>query len=131
MDCTGVASHLVAYHLATVSDEERDAIDAHLLGCRGCLETFLALKRAMDRGPATKPSAAVRARLRAEVAASFPRRTLARRIPLYQGLALAAAAAVVALLVPSLIKRNAPYDAREATHEVDTARPRAVSLQIY
>ena len=44
MDCAGVASHLVAYHFATVSDEERDAIDAHLLGCKACLEAYFALK---------------------------------------------------------------------------------------
>ena len=80
MDCAGVASHLVAYHFATVSDEERDAIDAHLLGCKACLEAYFALKRAADKRPLEKPSARVKDRLRAEVAATFPatKRTGAR-----------------------------------------------------
>lgn len=137
MDCAGVASHLVAYHFATGTDEERDAIDAHLLGCRPCLETYLALKRATDRGPLEKPSASVRARLRAEVAETFPRAPRVaiwrRRIPLYQGLFAAAVAAAIALAVPSLMRGGprAPHDAREGTPHIDSARPSAESFQIY
>jgi len=137
MDCAGVASQLVAYHFATATDAERDAIDAHLLGCRPCLETYLALKRATDRGPLEKPSASVRARLRAEVAETFrpaPRVGLMRRrIPLYQGLFAAAVAAAIALAVPSLLRSGprAPLDAREGAPRIDSARPSAESLQIY
>ena len=142
MDCTGVAGHLVAYHFATVSDEERDAIDAHLLGCTTCLASYLALKRATDKSPPERPSAAVKARLRAEVAAAFPARVeksarvrlLARRIPLYQGLFAAALAAAIALVVPTLLRREQQRGLRgvsETTAQIDSARPRAESFQIY
>ncbi|MDB5219434.1 MAG: hypothetical protein JWO86_7361 [Myxococcaceae bacterium] len=140
MDCTGVASHLVAYHFATVSDEERDAIDAHLLGCTTCLASYFALKRAADKSPLERPAASVKARLRAEVAASFsaarskpPARVtlLARRIPLYQGLAAAAVAAAIALAVPTLLREQRQRDLPEGTAQIDSARPRAESFQIY
>ena len=135
MDCTRVAGHLVAYHFATVSDEERDAIDAHLLGCRTCLEAYFALKRAADRSPLDRPSAHVRERLRASVAAEFPARSpvrlFARRIPLYQGLFAAAVAAAIALVVPTLLRDQARRDVREGAARVDSARPRAESFEIY
>jgi len=126
---------LVAYHFATVSDEERDAIDAHLLGCRTCLEAYLALKRAADKSPLERPGARVRERLRADVAAAFPPKAgrvalLARRIPLYQGLAAAAIAAAIALAVPRLF--HEPHRAvPEGAARVDSARPHAESFQIY
>jgi hypothetical protein len=143
MDCAGVAGHLVAYQFATVSDAERDAIDAHLLGCRTCLAAYLALKRAAEKRPLEKPSTSVKHRLRAEVAAAFPaeppRRSgrvtlLARRIPLYQGLFAAAVAAAIALVVPSLVRqqeREHRGDVREGAAQIDSARPRAESFQIY
>jgi anti-sigma factor RsiW len=145
MDCTGVAGHLVAYHFATVSDEERDAIDAHLLGCTTCLASYLALKRATDKSPPERPRAAVKARLRAEVASAFPERVqpsarvrlLARRIPLYQGLFAAAAAAAIALVVPRLVRGERQRDVSgangpsEGAAQIDSARPRAESFQIY
>jgi hypothetical protein len=147
MDCTGVASHLVAYHFATVSDEERDAIDAHLLGCTTCLASYFALKRAADRSPLERPTASVKARLRAEIAASFPAKAdaagpartavparvtlLARRIPLYQGLFAAAVAAAIALAVPTLLAQQRQRDVPEGTAQIDSARPRAESFQIY
>jgi len=138
MDCTGVASHLVAYHFATVSDEERDAIDAHLLGCTTCLASYLALKRATDKSPLERPAASVKARLRAEVAATFPTRAatarvtlLARRIPLYQGLFAAAVAAAIALAVPTLLREQRQRDVPEGAARIDSARPRAESFQIY
>lgn len=138
MDCTGVASHLVAYHFATVSDEERDAVDAHLLGCTTCLASYFALKRAADKSPLERPAASVKARLRAEVAASFPASArparvtlLARRIPLYQGLFAAAVAAAIALAVPTLLRQQRQRDVPEGTAQIDSARPRAESFQIY
>jgi hypothetical protein len=136
MDCAGVAGHLVGYlfQVATVSDEERDAIDAHLLGCKACLESYFALKRAAEKGPLERPSSKVKHRLRAEVAAAFPpkARLLARRIPLYQGLFAAAAAAAIALVVPTLLHRgDRGSDVREGAAQVDSARPRAESFQIY
>lgn len=140
MDCAGVATHLVTYHFAAsdLADEERDAIDAHLLECKSCLETYLSLKRAAEKRPVERPSPAARARLRAEVAATFaPEREkrvmfLVRRIPLYQGIAAAAVAAALALVLPGLLRGDgrAPSP-RDRGTEIDTARPRAASLTIY
>jgi anti-sigma factor RsiW len=137
MDCTGVASHLVAYHLGSIEGEERDAIDAHLLSCTACLKTYLALKRAADARPADRPSPEARARLRAEVARTFASSKeenvvplFRRRIPLYQGLAFAAVAAAIAFAAPSLFHRFS-HDVGDGAPEVDTSRPRAESLQIY
>jgi hypothetical protein len=146
MDCAGVRSRLVGYHFAALADDERDAVDAHLLGCGGCLRAYLAFKRATETRKSAeaiddRPSPEIRRRLRAEVAASFasgaselitPARPnvafLARRIPLYQGLAFAAIAAAITLLA---IGRARAVPVREGVPEVDSSRPRAESLQIY
>lgn len=141
MDCTGVASHLVAYHLGTVEADDRDAIDAHLLSCTACLKTYLALKRASDARPADRPSKAARDRLRAEVQRTFatPKEDVAppnvvplfrRRIPLYQGIAIAAVAAAIAIAAPRVIHRFS-HDIGDGAPEVDTSRSRAQALQIY
>lgn len=140
MDCAAVASHLVGYHFATLDDAERDAIDAHLLGCTTCLGAYLALKRASDQRPLEKPSAAVKARLRESVRTAFPKeeearpakvRLLARRIPLYQGLFAAALAAAIALAVPTLLRASRRGEVREGAPQVDSSRARAESFQIY
>lgn len=137
MDCTGVALHLVAYHLGTVTDEERDTVEAHLLGCAGCLKTYLALKRAADRAESDRPRPEVKAKLRAAVAKEFGRRPakaplFARRIPLYQGIALAAIAAAVALFAPSVVRRaTSRTDRAGAAAAIDSARTQAESLHIY
>ena len=139
MDCAGLASHLVGYHFATLDDAERDAIDAHLLGCTTCLGAYLALKRASEKHPLEKPSAAVKARLRADVLAAFPKKDarparvtlLARRIPLYQGLFAAALAAAIALALPSLLREGRRGEIREGAPRIDSARPRAEAFQIY
>jgi hypothetical protein len=139
MDCAEVGGLLVAYQFATTTDEERDAVDTHLIGCQACLRTYLALKRAAERGPLERPSGEARERLRAEVARMFgaprapaPPRVvfLQRRIPLYQGLVAAALAAAVTLL--ALGRAPRVHDrVREGVPQVDTSRPRAESLQIY
>lgn len=129
MDCTGVASHLVAYQFGATTDDERVAIDAHLVACTACLRTYLALKHAAEAGALERPASRVKADLRARVAKRARRPSLlARRIPLYQGVALAAIAAAVALLVPRARERIV---VREGTPQVDTARARAESLHIY
>ena len=150
MDCTGVASELVAYHLGSIEAETRDAIDAHLLECTACLKTYLALKRAADASPRERPSDEARRRLRAEVERTFVRKSkesttqettttkkenvvplFRRRIPLYQGLAFAAVAAAIALGAPTLFQRFSRERVGDGAPEVDTSRPRAESLQIY
>lgn len=148
MDCAFVTDQLVAYHLGTVeSDHDVDAIEAHLVACSACLRTYLALKRAADRAPSSAPSdrprAEVKARLRAEIAETFAPRApakvpakvmlLARRIPLYQGVALAALAAAIALVAPSVIERVASSSPSNGPigSSIDTSRTKAESLHIY
>jgi anti-sigma factor RsiW len=133
MDCAGVAQHLVSYHLGSASDSEREAVEAHLVDCHACVKAYLAVKRAADRAELERPSPAVRERLRASVAAAFPRPTkivFARKIPLYQGVALAALAAAIALFAPNVAHRvlRAPS---AGTPAIDTSRTHAESLHIY
>jgi hypothetical protein len=136
MDCTGV--DLVGYHLAAVDDAERDAIEAHLVACAACLKTYLAIKRASDRADKERPSPAVRERLRAEVARSFKKpeqrsnvALFARRIPLYQGVALAALAASVALIAPNVVRRVSQSSVGSGAPTIDTSRTRAESSHFY
>ncbi len=137
MDCARVAEHLVAYHLASISEKERDAVEAHLVDCSACLKTYLALKRASDRAESERPRAQVKARLRAEVMEAFPPRrrrpslaVFARRIPLYQGVALAALAAAIALVAPGVLHR-AGRSPKVGAPAIDTSRTHAESLHIY
>lgn len=141
MDCTGVASLVVAYHFGTVDDDERSAVEEHLVACTTCLKTYLALKRATERpGSGERPSPKARARLRDAVerevrprdrSAPRPVSLLARRIPLYQGLVAAAIAAAITLATPTVMRRLVRHDVGDGAPEVDTSRSRAASLQIY
>ena len=137
MDCTAVAEDLVAYPLGAIEDANRAAIEAHLVGCRACLETYMAIKRAADRAMIERPRAEVHERLRTEVAKAFPAKKkpplafLRRRIPLYQGVALAAMAAAITLAGPSVVERMQRGSASDRAPMVDTSRTRAESLTIY
>lgn len=142
MDCTAVAENLVAYHVGAIEDADRNAIEEHLVGCRACLETYLAIKRTADRAVFERPRPEVRERLRAEVQRAFPPSANAskskspvaffrRRIPLYQGVVLAAAAVLLALAGPSIVKRVQRANTHDAAPMVDTSRTRAESLTIY
>lgn len=140
MDCAGVAGVLVAYHLGSIADDERDGVEAHLVSCASCIKTYLALKRAADHASdslSRRPRPEVRARLRAEVMRAFappPQKlaTFARRIPLYQGVALAAIAAAVALAAPSFFQwARRSTGAHGEPSSIDTNRTRAESLHIY
>jgi anti-sigma factor RsiW len=139
MDCALIEGRLVEYQLATLEDADREAVEAHLVACTGCLRTYLALKAHVDRatGAGEVPSEAARARLRAAVQERFRptptrrlRRWLSRPVPLYQGLAVAAVVAVFAALAPTLARSLRPAGARPA-ERVDTVRPAAESLTIY
>ena len=140
MDCTLIQTHLIGYHFATISEEERAGVERHLVECRGCLRTYLALKAHVDRGTSDDdaPSAEGRARLRARVEARFRptatrrvRRWLTRPVPLYQGLAVAAVIALGAALAPSLVRALSPQPSAHFAERVDSARPIAQSLTIY
>lgn len=68
MNCDEVKASLVGWHFADLAPADRDAVEAHLPGCAGCLADFLALKREVElteAGP--RPSPAARARLREAV----------------------------------------------------------------
>jgi hypothetical protein len=140
MDCSLIQGQLIGYHFATLSDDERPGVEGHLLTCTACLRTYLALKAHVDHAGRDEeaPSEAVRLRLRAAVAARFRptpagrvRRWLARPIPLYQGLAFAAALALAAALVPAVDRVLRPAPAAHGAEQVDSARPQAQSLTIY
>jgi anti-sigma factor RsiW len=140
MDCTLIQGHLIGYHFATVSDDERAEVEGHLVTCTACLRTYLALKAHIDRGSTDDeaPSEAARLRLRAAVEARF-RPTPARRVgrwfsrpvPLYQSLAVAAAVLLAAALAPSLARAVHPEPTARAAERVDSARASAESLTIY
>jgi anti-sigma factor RsiW len=140
MDCTLIQGHLIGYHFATVTDDERADVEAHLVACTECLRTYLALKAHVDRGTLDDevPSEAARLRLRAAVEARF-RPTPARRlgrvftrpVPLYQGLAVAAVVLLAAALGPSIAHAVHPGPAAHAAERVDSARASAESLTIY
>jgi anti-sigma factor RsiW len=134
MDC--VVVDLAAYHFGTLEEADRDGVEEHLLGCTSCLRAYLALKRRTAAGAeGAAPSAAAREKLRSAVAARFrptpwtrARAWMARPIPLYQGLAAAVLALVVASLLPALAeKAPEPLSGRY----VDSARPLAESITIY
>ena len=153
MDCARI--DLIAYHFGTQEEKERDAAEEHLLGCTRCLASYLALKRASERREgspggrgvspdendgAERPSDEVRARLRQDVARTFPQPArwrpfgwLARPIPLYQGLAAATFALVVAVFAQRAHSRSpsSPAWGLHGGEQVDTSRPSAESLTIY
>jgi hypothetical protein len=140
MDCTLIQGHLIGYHFATVSDVERAEVEGHLLVCTACLRTYLALKAHIDRGSRDDevPSEAARLRLRAAVQARFrptPARRVgrwfARPIPLYQGLAVAAAVVLATALGPTVAHAIHPGPVARSAERVDSARPAAESLTIY
>jgi anti-sigma factor RsiW len=135
--CTGVADELLAYHLDLVEDDARQAIDEHLLGCQECLRAFLQLKHQARGASELRPGSAARQRLRDEVARTFRppalarvRAWLARPVPLYQSLAVASAAVLLAVATPGVLRRAASQPPPVAGPRVDTARvtPAAASL---
>jgi hypothetical protein len=140
VDCTLIQGHLIGYHFATLTDDERASVEGHLVECGACLRTYLGIKSFVERGAPHDelPREAARLRLRAAVEARFrptPRRRvtrwLRRPVPLYQGLAAVAVVAAAAVLAPALahvVQRH--VDARSA-ERVDSARPIAESLTIY
>jgi anti-sigma factor RsiW len=139
MDCTLIVEHLIGYHFATLADDERHEVEAHLVACSTCLRSYLGLKAHIDRGSDEEaPSEAARQRLRAAVEKRFrPTATrqigrwLNRPVPLYQGLAVAAFLALVAALGPSIARAVHPSFTPHVEERVDTARPSPQSLTLY
>ena len=143
---------LIDYHFGTLAPEAAAVVEQRLLEDAAALRRYLELKRALDRPAAEpeRPSAAVRERLRAAVAADYGpgwrrglRQLLRRPVPLYQTMALAAA---VVLVVAAFSLRHPPsaglsrenavpsLTAPVATgtgEMVDSARTVPFSLQIF
>ncbi|MCU0682691.1 MAG: zf-HC2 domain-containing protein [Polyangiaceae bacterium] len=136
MGCLLNDGDLVAYHLGTAGDAERERLESHLVECPGCAQAYVKLKRHFEHAPGARPSDALRRQLRAEVEAAFrpalPRRFgswLRRPIPLYQGMA---AALLVAVALGLAIW--APSRAAERPHStglVDSARQEALSFSVF
>lgn len=106
MDCKLIRPDLVAYHFGSVEARSRDAVEAHLVECRGCLKAYLALKREIETaGASPAPSQAARERLRRAVAREVALRpggsmeTGWWRRPLAFAFAAAASAAVMLAVV--------------------------------
>ncbi len=140
MDCHLIQVELVTYHLAldTMSDEQRDEMDRHLLSCPECLRAYLQLRRHLDVG--ARPRDSARTRLRDAVAARYrqrpldrARRFVSRPIPLYQGFAAAAVIVLLAVLLPLLVRKPQQSAAPQATagERIDTSRTTAESLNLY
>ena len=118
MDCERMNEALVPFYFGVTTDDERGEIGEHLVGCTRCLRAYLALKQHAEAGANEEPSAALGARIRADVARALRPSPLARarkivgvRVPVYQ---VALAAAVLALTLGALGLR---------------ARPRAVPIE--
>jgi anti-sigma factor RsiW len=134
-----IQGELFAYALGASDDAERDRVDAHLLTCTACLRAYLRLKHHVERGVslAERPSDEVRQKIRNDVAAvvrqggtARVRRWLRRPIPLYQGLAVAALAAGVAVVGPWLLDAVSRKP-QEVAARVDTSSAVATSITIY
>lgn len=136
---------LLAYCLGACADDEHARASQHLQECGQCLRAFLDIKRHVEGRPSRaeeplRPSPATRARLRASVQATFRpgpaarlRRALRRPIPLYQGLAAAALAVALAVLLPMarLSPPGAPSASPASGARVDTARAAPETFDIY
>jgi anti-sigma factor RsiW len=138
MDCPLIEGHLVGYHLAALGDEERGEVEAHLLACRACLRTYLALKTHLDGGGASAPSEASRLRLRAAVQERFRpsalrrvARWMRRPVPLYKSVAVVALAVAAAVLGPAFYRAFDRDGVARNAERVDSARTVALSLNIY
>jgi anti-sigma factor RsiW len=142
---------LIEYHFGTLDPEARSRVEEQLLASADALRSYLQLKRQLDGASGGEvPSPDARARLRAAVAAAHGpgparsvRRILRRPMPLYQALAVAAAAALTVGALrgwqqPSLgdspggsaSSMVAPI-AGEPSPPVDSARTVPFSLQIF
>ncbi len=122
---------LIPFHFGTLGDEPRAAVEAHLQSCPRCLQAYLEVKRAIERGDAAQPqpSALLRARLRADVSTEFARPRRSWRV---WG---AVAATLVAVTLVGLYTRTPPVEAPVPSlpvnnEPVDSARPMTASAQL-
>ncbi len=105
MICKELDRDLVAFHFGALSEDERAAHEAHLLICRECLRSFLALKRDIEVAAesAEVPSPRARSRLRNVVAAKLERRVPRSRWEMPLSFGFASAAVVFAIVATGLL----------------------------
>jgi hypothetical protein len=130
VDCTLIEADLVPFHFGAATETPRAELEAHLCQCAGCLQAFIALKRAVETGEeAARPSAAAQARLREAVALEIaPPRP---RVWLWgsAAAALVVAAALLGFFTHSAVKSPALQPPSQSTPTVDSARPEPFNLQ--
>lgn len=74
MSCQDVERALVAFHFGELAEVERSAVEAHLMTCTKCLQSFLALKRGVELTEGEPaPGAPLKAAVRAAVAEALGR----------------------------------------------------------
>jgi hypothetical protein len=80
MGCEVALGRLVDFQFGALTEAERAPVEAHLVGCKACLESFLTLKRDVELGRAAeeRPSRATRRAVFAAVAAVRARRSALR-----------------------------------------------------
>jgi hypothetical protein len=134
-----IEGELVPFHFGNLAGETRASVEGHLVGCSRCLQAYLEVKRAIETGAGwtRRPSLALRARLRADVAAEvLPRRRSRVRLVGAVAASLVAAAGLVGLVATRSPGRVHPSQPASATPpatrstatpsegmEVDSARP--------
>lgn len=111
MSCDAIAPLLPGFHFATLSDDERRAVEEHLAGCADCVADYLAIKRAIELAedvPAPAPE--VHARLRRAVAVELGLATELRPVrPWERAVAVAfAGGAVVAAMFAMRVLTSGP-----------------------
>ena len=96
MRCEVIQPELVSFHFGDVEETGRARVEAHLRGCRSCLDAYLSLKRSIE-GADMKPSDEARVRLRDAVARELSAAELVAWSWWERPLAVAFAMAAVAL----------------------------------
>ncbi len=81
MSCQEMEELLGAYALEALSDEEREAADAHLAGCPKCRHTLQQLQAIVDLFPLSVPAIDPPPRVKAQILARIQREEAARQFP--------------------------------------------------
>jgi anti-sigma-K factor RskA len=81
MSCQEMEELLGAYALEALSDEEREAADAHLAGCPKCRHTLQQLQAIVDLFPLSVPAIDPPPRVKEQILARIQREEAARQFP--------------------------------------------------
>lgn len=135
MACSMNEERLIEFQSGDLRGPDRDALEAHLVGCRDCLKEYFLLKRDFESAHAVdhRPSSLVRRRVEvdfhvfAERSAAGQRWMVANRRKVYLASMLAAAALLLVILFQgsrSVEPKAGPADSSVRTLEdaVDSGR---------